>query len=317
MIKTRTAFVALLAAVALFAAACSDSDKDNVETGGGGGGGGKATFTFKPLDAGGKLTKDALDNGSIDIGVLFSSDGAIAANDWVALEDDKDLQPVDNFIPAIRQDATNPEIEEVLNAVMGELSVDDMQKMVAKVGIDGEDPQAVAEAFLDDKDLPGDKEASGDITVGSANFPESTITAELFAGALERAGVNVDKKLDIGAREVYLPALERGDIDLIPEFVGTLLTVLKGTATTDLDETTEAARTAAEKQGFTLLEPSEADSVNTFVVTKETAEEYDLKTVSDLADVEDPLTLGGPPECPKREPCLLGLEETYGLKFKK
>jgi len=313
--KTRNVLVALLAALALLAAACSDSDKENVDAGGGGDS--KATFSFKPLDAGGPLTKDALDNGSIDIGLLFSSDGAIAANDWVALEDDKDLQPVDNFIPAIRTDATSPEIEDVLNAVMGELSVEDMQKMVAKVGIDGEDPQAVAEAYLDDKDLPGDKEATGDITVGSANFPESTITAELFAGALDRAGVNVDKKLDIGAREVYLPALQRGDIDLIPEFVGTLLTVLKGTATTDLDETTKAARAAAEKQDFTLLEPSEADSVNTFVVTKDTADKYGLEKVSDLADVEDPLTLGGPPECPKREPCLLGLEKTYGLKFKK
>jgi len=311
---TRTALVALLAALAMLAAACSDSDKENVETGGGKS---KATFAFKPLDVGGKLTKDALKNGSIDIGVLFSSDGAIPANDWVALEDDKELQPVDNFIPAIRQDATSPEIEDVLNKVMEELKVEDMQQMVAKVGIDGEDPKAVAEEFLDDKDLPGDLEASGDIVVGSANFPESTVTAELFAGALERAGVNVDKKLDIGAREVYLPALERGDIDLIPEFVGTLLSVLKGTPTTDLDETTEASRAAAEKKGFTLLEPSEADSVNTFVVTKETADKYDLETVSDLADVEDPLTLGGPPECPEREPCLVGLEKTYGLKFKK
>lgn len=306
--------LAPLVVVGLATAACSDSEED-VDAGGGGGSGGATTFAFKPLDAGGPLTKDALENGSIDIAVLFSSDGAIAANDWVALEDDKDLQPVDNFIPAIRTDANNDEVAEVLNAVMAALTSEDMQQLVAKVGIDGEDPQAVAEEFLDDNDLPGDLTASGSLTVGSANFPESTITAELFAGALERAGVDVEKQLDIGAREVYLPALERGDIDLIPEFVGTLLGVLGGEPTTDLDETTEEARTAAEEKGYTLLEPSPADSVNTFVVTKETAEKYDLAKVSDLADVDDELTLGGPPECPERDPCLKGLEEVYELDF--
>jgi len=296
--------------------ACSDSDEKKVDTGAGGGVVGASTFVFKPLDAGGKLTKDALKNGSIDIGLLFSSDGAIPANDWVALEDDKDLQPVDNFIPAIREDANNPEIAAVLNAVMAKLTSEDMQQLVAKVGIDGEDPKAVATAFLEEQDLPGDLAATGSLTVGSANFPESTITAELFAGALEQAGVDVETKLDIGAREVYLPALERGDIDLIPEFVGTLLSVLGGEASTDLDETTKASRAAAEKDGYTLLDPSPADSVNTFVVTKATADKYSLSTVSDLMQVKDPLTLGGPPECPEREPCLKGLESVYGLKFK-
>ncbi len=298
-------------------AACADSEED-VDAGGSGSGSGSgpaATFAFTPLDAGGPLTKEALENGSIDIAVLFSSDGAIAANDWVALEDDKDLQPVDNFIPAIRTDATNDEIAAVLDDVMAALTTEDMQEMVAKVGIEGEDPAAVAEEFLDENDLPGDLTASGSLTVGSANFPESTITAELFAGALDRAGVDVEKQLDIGAREVYLPALERGDIDLIPEFVGTLLTVLGGEPTTDLDETTEEARAAAEEKGYTLLDPSPADSVNTFVVTEDTAEEYDLAQVSDLAEVDDELTLGGPPECPEREPCLKGLEEVYGLEF--
>jgi osmoprotectant transport system substrate-binding protein len=101
----------------------------------------------------------------------------------------------------------------------------------------------------------------------------------------------------------------------VPEFVGTLTTFLGGEATTDLDETMSAARDLAEERGFTLLEPAEADSVNTFVVRPETAEEYDLSTVSDLAGVPDRLTLGGPPECPERPFCLEGLIDVYGLQF--
>ncbi|MEJ7584962.1 MAG: glycine betaine ABC transporter substrate-binding protein [Acidimicrobiales bacterium] len=314
--RTLTRLSAAVIAVALVLAACSDSDDEpNADPSSTTEAGAGATFTFKPLDVGGPLTKDALENGDIDIGVLFSSDGAIPANEWVALEDDEKLQPVDNFIPAIREDANTPEIAAVLNAVMAKLTREAMQDMVNRVAIDGEDPQDVADAFLEDNDLPGDLEATGSLTVGSSNFAESNITAGLFAGALEQAGVEVDKKLDIGAREVYLPALERGDIDLVPEFVGTLLTFLEGEPSTDLEETTAAARTAAEEKGYTVLEASPADSVNTFVVTKDTADKYSLAKVSDLAGVEDELTLGGPPECPERQPCLLGLKEVYGLKF--
>jgi osmoprotectant transport system substrate-binding protein len=276
-----------------------------------------AEFTFTPLDAGGPLTKDALENGNIDIGLLFSSDGAIAANEWVALEDDQDLQPADNFVPAIRTDVVTPEITAVLDAVSAELTVEDVQDLVAQVSIDGENPEDVAATWLEDKGVPGDLTAEGDINVGSANFAESSIAAQLYGQALEAAGVSVSYTPEIGARDVYIPALESGDIDLVPEFTGTLLTFLDGEAeaTPDLDETVELLRPVAEERGITILEPAEADSVNTFVVTAETAEEYGLTTVSDLAGVEDALVLGGPPECPERPYCLIGLQETYGLEF--
>ena len=64
-----------------------------------------------PLDVGGPLTKSALENGDIDIALLFSSDGAIAKNSWVALEDDQHLQSVDNFVPAVRTDVVTPEVD--------------------------------------------------------------------------------------------------------------------------------------------------------------------------------------------------------------
>jgi len=326
---------ALLIPLLVFAAACTDSDDDADETstgdtssegtsseGGsetteGGGEAGGAEFTFTPLDAGGPNTKAALENGDIDIALLFSSDGAIVANDWVALEDDQELQPADNFVPAIRTEVNTDDIAAVLDEVSGALTVEDMQEMVAAVSIDGENPEDVAGTWLEENEVPGDLTAEGSINVGSSNFAESNIAAQLYGQALETAGVDVEFTAEIGARDVYYPALESGEIDLVPEFTGTLLTFLDGEATPspDVQEVLDQLRPLAEEDGITILEPAEADSVNTFVVTADTAEEYGLSTVSDLASVTEPLTLGGPPECPERPYCLVGLQETYGLTF--
>jgi len=311
--------IAAFAVMALGAAACGedgDDDAGSETTEADGGGGGGVTHEFVPLDAGGPNTKAALESGDIDIALLFSSDGAIVANEWVALEDDQELQPVDNFIPAVRTEAASEEVTEVLDAVSAALTVEDMQSMVAAVSIEGENPADVAGEFLAEVELP-DTEVAGDLKVGSANFAESEITAELYAQALESAGATIERKLQFGARETYIPALTAGELDIVPEFVGTLAFYFDGEAavSSDLDETVELARGLAEAEGITLLEPAEADSVNTFVVTAETAERYDLEQVSDLAAVEEPLTLGGPPECPERRPCLLGLIEVYGLSF--
>lgn len=304
--------------LALVGAACGSDDKESTTetTGGSAGGGEQATFDFVPLDVGGPNTKSALEKGDIDIALLFSSDGAIAKNGWVALEDDKKLQAVDNFVPAVRTDAVTPEATKVLDAVSAALTVKDMQNLVASVSIDGENPADVAKTFLEGVDVPK-VAVTGSFVVGSANFAESEITAELYAQALEGAGAKVEKKLQFGAREVYLPALESGQLDIVPEFVGTLAYFFDPNAkvTSDLPASLAVARGLAEAKGITLLEPAPADSVNTFVVTKETADKYQLKTVSDLATVTDPLTLGGPPECPERPLCIKGLEDTYGLKF--
>jgi osmoprotectant transport system substrate-binding protein len=332
--RRRLAAALLVPVLALGVAACTDSDDpettstdDGSDTTAAGSDSGSDTepegeasgaeFTFSPLDAGGPNTKAALENGDIDIALLFSSDGAIAANDWVALEDDENLQPADNFVPAIRTEVNTDDIAAVLDAVSATLTVDAMQEAVAAVSIDGDNPEDVAAEYLETNELPGDLTAEGSINVGSANFAESTIAAQLYGQALEAAGVDVSYTAEIGARDVYYPALESGEIDLVPEFTGTLLGFLDGEATPspDVEEVLELLRPLAEEDGVTILEPAEADSVNTFVVTAETAEEYGLTTVSDLAGVEDSLTLGGPPECPERPYCLIGLQDVYGLTF--
>jgi osmoprotectant transport system substrate-binding protein len=278
-----------------------------------------ATFDFVPLDSGGPLTKQALRGGDIDIAVLFTSDADIAVEEWVLLEDDKALQPAENLIPAIREDKTSPAIEAALDAVSAELTTEELTELNRQNSVEGRSPADVAEAWLEDKGLlPYEGDAvQGTLTVGSTNFAEQEIVAELYSQVLESAGASISKKFQLGAREIVAPAIEGGEIDLYPEYIGSYTAFLDDTATVPSDsaEAAEQLRGLLEGSGVTVLEPAEAEDKNGLVVTKETAEEYDLATTSDLAGVTEALTLGGPPECPERPYCLIGLQETYGLEF--
>jgi len=161
----------------------------------------------------------------------------------------------------------------------------------------------------------GDSTEGEPITVGSFNFNESTIVAEIYAQALERAGYTVERSLNLGNREVVKPALETGEIDLVPEYVGTINSFLGGSPTSDSEATWNEAKTLFEDLGVTLLAFSPAQDKNAYVVTAETASANGLTTISDLAPVAANLRFGGPPECPEREFCLLGLQTVYGLEF--
>lgn len=162
-----------------------------------------------------------------------------------------------------------------------------------------------------------DGEDLGTVVVGSTNFTEQELIAEMYALVLEQAGASVERRFQLGSREVVLPALQAGDIDVYPEYVGTALEFLNGgagEATADTEATTELLREAFGEE-ITVLEPAEAQDKNTLVVTAEAAEEHGLAAVSDLQGVAGELVLGGPPECPQRPLCLPGYEETYGLEF--
>jgi osmoprotectant transport system substrate-binding protein len=154
------------------------------------------------------------------------------------------------------------------------------------------------------------------LTVGSTNFSEQEIVAELYSQCLSAAGFKVTKKFKLGAREAVLPALQNGDISLYPEYVGSLLTFLKGTPTTDSAATLAALKTALTAKGIDVLKPAPAEDKNGFAVTKATATKYKLTKLSDLAPVAKDLILGGPPECDTRPLCAVGLKATYGLTFK-
>ena len=279
-------------------------------------------IVFKALDAGGPLTTGALDSGDIQIALLFSSQGIIAQKGWIILADDKKLQPVDNLVPVVRTDiAKTPGVSEALNKVSAALTTDELSKLNLEVDVDKKDPADVAKEFLTEKNLIGEANGSDGLAgvkviVGSANFSEQEIVANMYALILQNNSADVTTKFKLGSREVVAPALENGDIDVYPEYVGTYLTFLGGTPSSDLDKTVADLRAAAEPKGITVLDPSPAEDVNALVVTKATADKYSLVNISDLTTVPDQLTMGGPPECPERPFCILGFEQTYGLTFK-
>lgn len=153
------------------------------------------------------------------------------------------------------------------------------------------------------------------ITVGSFNFPESELIAEIYAGALEGAGFTVRRERQVGTRELVLPALQRGLLEVVPEYGGSALTFLGGHATADTDETHRLLARALAERGITALRPASAESRNGLVVTSKTADRLALIRLSDLAEVDHAMILGGPPECPERDLCLPGFEQTYGLSF--
>jgi osmoprotectant transport system substrate-binding protein len=155
------------------------------------------------------------------------------------------------------------------------------------------------------------------IVVGAFNFPESRVLAELYAQALAGAGFPVEV-LPLGSREILEPALEQGFVDLVPEYTGSALNFLErrsDAADSDAERTYLRLETAFADRGVTLAAGSPAENQNAFVVRRETAQTLGLETVSDLADVAGELTLGGPPECPERPACGVGLRERYDVSF--
>lgn len=162
----------------------------------------------------------------------------------------------------------------------------------------------------------GDGAGDGEpITVASFNFNESVIVAEIYAQALEAEGFTIERKLNLGNREVVAPALKSGEIDLVPEYISSLAAFLGLTPTADSEATWTSASEAIAADGVTLLQYSPAQDKNAYVVTAETASQYNLSKVSDLQPVAGDLKFGGPPECPDREFCLIGLTDLYGLNF--
>ncbi|AHI01206.1 ABC transporter substrate-binding protein [Kutzneria viridogrisea] len=161
----------------------------------------------------------------------------------------------------------------------------------------------------------GGQSPSDTITVGSANFPESKLIAEIYAAALQAKGVKVGKQLNIGSRETYLPALKDGSIDLIPEYTGTLLQYEDKEATATSSDEVYAALKSKLPSGLSVLDKSAAEDKDAVVVTKETADKYNAKSIADLAPHCKELVLGGPPEFKTRPDGVPGLEKRYNCTF--
>ncbi|HET9725236.1 MAG TPA: ABC transporter substrate-binding protein [Actinomycetota bacterium] len=161
-------------------------------------------------------------------------------------------------------------------------------------------------------------EREGRIVVGvSGAFTENQIVAEMYAQVLEHAGFTVERQLDLRSREISQNALESGRIDLKPEYLSSLLLFVdpNAEASNDPGDVVVRLRSLLEPRGITLLMPSPAQDTNQFVANAETAERFDLTTMTSLARVANQLTLGAPPECPQRPFCLAGLKSAYGILF--
>jgi osmoprotectant transport system substrate-binding protein len=241
--------------------------------------------SFKKLDAGGPLTINALKNGQIDAADIFTTDPSIAANDFVVLEDPKNLYAAQNVLPLINETKATDGVKATLNAVSAQLTTEDLIDLNEKVINEQQDPAAVAKAWLADKglDATGTQAAGQTLKVGSANFQENVILANIYAQALQAQGATVSTQLNIGSRETYMPGLQDGSIDLIPEYSGVLLQYFDKQATAVSSDDVFAALPAALPQGLVVLDQSKAEDKDAIVVTKETADKYDLKSIADLA----------------------------------
>jgi len=157
-----------------------------------------------------------------------------------------------------------------------------------------------------------------DVVVGSFDFAESRLLGELYAQALEDEGVDVDRALGLGPRELVLPALRGGQVDVVPEYAGAALEAIDpGTDASgrSVAETVGALRERARDLRLTALHPSRAEDVDVVAVTAATARRHDLRRTSDLRAL-GPIVLGGPPECGRRPRCRAGLEDRYGLEVR-
>jgi osmoprotectant transport system substrate-binding protein len=178
------------------------------------------------------------------------------------------------------------------------------------------DDGSSANAIVDNPDNNG-----VELTVGSKNFTEQLILGEIYAQGLEAAGYDVSTDLNLGSEQVALKALENGSISGYPEYTSTALTSFfdlpPEEVPADGQEAYEQTKEDFANLGLIAYPPTPFSSANAVGTLTKTAEELDLTTISDLEDQAQDLTLFGSPECRQRIDCLVGLEQNYGLEFKK
>ena len=157
------------------------------------------------------------------------------------------------------------------------------------------------------------------ITVGSFDFPESVLLAEIYGQALAAARFPVRILPNLGPRELVDPALMDGLVQLVPEYAGSALQFIslgRLSATSDAAAANKALAGSVAGRGLVAARPAPAQDANAIVVTAATAARYGLRSIADLARAAPRLLFGGPPECPERPYCLRGLQRAYGLRFK-
>ncbi len=197
-----------------------------------------------------------------------------------------------------------------------------MKRMTALTGLAAALALALSSCGGGSDDPLSEEDSGGgdEIVVGSANFSESALLAEIYAGALEADGMKVNTKLNIGSREAYIKGVQDGSIDVVPEYTGVLRDYFLDVAGEKPGSAVEAKEVYSELEdavpdGLVVGDYSEAEDKDALVVTSETAEEYDLTEIGDLSAVAGDLTLGAGPEFKTRQTGVPGLQDVYDVEF--
>lgn len=263
---------------------------------------------------------------TIDVAELCSTQPDIAVNNWVVLEDDKHTQPADNIAPLVRNDylaklSDKAGFEKILNDVSAAMDTPTLTDLGKQIAVDKKDVAAVAKSWLESKNVATGNAAAGagapTLKVGSDGFYEAKLMAEIYAQALEANGYRIDRTgIGIGARKVSAPALDAGQIELKPEYIGSGLAFYEsaspassaaasGSPASSAGASGSAAASAPAASfspgdpaavaqrlqailatrggGITVLNYSPAADQNAFVVRRETADQYQLSKMSQLA----------------------------------
>ncbi|MEU9475314.1 ABC transporter substrate-binding protein [Streptomyces sp. NPDC048191] len=162
----------------------------------------------------------------------------------------------------------------------------------------------------------GGGSSKGGVTIGTANFTENQVLGYLYAAALQGAGVKTTVRPNLGTREIVIPALRGGDIDLLPEYQGALLNYLAPKVTATESGEMQNALTQALPAGLQVLPYGMAEDSDAFVVTRGTAQKYGLTSLADLREQNGKLVVGAAPEVKKRQVGAVGLKDVYGVEFK-
>jgi len=249
-----------------------------------------------------------------------------ASDELVLLTDDKNLQSSDNVVAVANSKGSSPALITAVDKVAAALDQPKLLALNKAVDVDRKTPAVAAKEFSDANGVAtGLSGGSGKVVVGAANFPESQTLAELYKLALNAAGFSATVKVS-GNRELYEPALEKGEITVFPEYAATMTEFLNKKAnganatqkaSGDINATVTALKELATKYGLTVGTPSSASDQNAFAVTRPVATKYGLKTLSDFATKcsGNASVLAGPPECPQRPFCQPGLQSTYNITF--
>lgn len=238
------------------------------------------------------------------------------------LADDKHLEGSDNIIPVVNTAVAKAPLTDALNQVSAALSQAALIQLNVEVETDREEPMQAASAFVSAHNLgQGLSGGSGAIKVTGQNFSENETLAYIAADTLSKVGYSTSTAF-VSQREVYAPALEADQVQVVMDYAFSLATYLAQTASSSLmpssviSQTVSVLTQLAGPKNLTVLDPAPATDENAYAVTQATATFYGLKTLSDLAaKCPGGVSLGGPANCPQRPECQPGLETTYGLKI--